>query len=219
MRRRPTTVLLLGLSSRMSRQGRLHPPLAGNLRSCFRSSFADESDSNQWMDARLQPIQVVVDEGHVSSRASACQHLLCVQMYDSQQPSTSSSILSATPYDSQQDTKVIARVHELRSQGLWSETRLPICVVPPRPKTHWDFLLEEVRWMWKDFRQERYIKRHWSKKVKARILRLLSKLLLRFRSMRWSCASIVCVPSKRALRSPRTSRSRRNACAGSSPKW
>lgn len=37
--------------------------------------------------------------------------------------------------------------------------------MPPRNKTHWDYLLEEMRWMAIDFRQERTFKRQAAKKV------------------------------------------------------
>lgn len=37
--------------------------------------------------------------------------------------------------------------------------------MPPRNKTHWDYLLEEMRWMAMDFRQERTFKRQAAKKV------------------------------------------------------
>ena len=42
---------------------------------------------------------------------------------------------------------VMARVAQLRREGLWSASTLPLCAVPPRSKTHWDYLLEEMKWM------------------------------------------------------------------------
>lgn len=60
---------------------------------------------------------------------------------------------------------MIARIGELRRQGLWNATRLPMCVEPPREKTQWDYFLEEVKWMAFDFKQERYVKRMIAKKV------------------------------------------------------
>lgn len=98
----------------------------------------------------FQPIQVLVDENPIEDI--------------DQQPSTSSSVISSL-VDSQQDAKVYQRVAELRRNGLWSSTRLPMCVEPSRPKLHWDFLLEEIIWMSTDFRQERMIKRRLAKKV------------------------------------------------------
>lgn len=59
----------------------------------------------------------------------------------------------------------MARISELRRQGMWSIDRLPMNEMPPRNKTHWDYLLEEVRWMAVDFKQERNFKRHAAKKV------------------------------------------------------
>ena len=44
-----------------------------------------------------------------------------------------------------QEATAITRIAELRRQGMWSPMTLPLCVEPPRNKTHWDYLLEEVR--------------------------------------------------------------------------
>lgn len=57
------------------------------------------------------------------------------------------------------------RIGELRKQGLWSARRPPKCHEPNRPKTHWDFLLEEMEWMANDFAQERKWKLSSSKRV------------------------------------------------------
>lgn len=59
----------------------------------------------------------------------------------------------------------MARIAELRRSGMWSNSRLPLCVEPPRNKTHWDYVLEEVKWMANDFRQERIWKRVSARKV------------------------------------------------------
>ncbi|XP_078193929.1 E1A-binding protein p400 isoform X38 [Callithrix jacchus] len=66
--------------------------------------------------------------------------------------------------DSSQDTlteqitlenQVHQRIAELRKAGLWSQRRLPKLQEAPRPKSHWDYLLEEMQWMATDFAQER----------------------------------------------------------------
>uniref|UniRef100_A0A914CQ86 Uncharacterized protein n=1 Tax=Acrobeloides nanus TaxID=290746 RepID=A0A914CQ86_9BILA len=110
-----------------------------------------------------------------------------------QQPSTSSSLTFTTSqvcpdqlnpdsfqddfnldpkdYGTQEDAKVISRIGELRRQGLWSSTRLPMCIEPAREKTHWDYLLEEVKWMSIDFKQERIFKRVAAKKMTQGIAR------------------------------------------------
>lgn len=38
---------------------------------------------------------------------------------------------------------------------MWEATRLPKVYEPPRPKCHWDFLLEEMTWLASDFEAER----------------------------------------------------------------
>uniref|UniRef100_A0A914HBN0 Uncharacterized protein n=1 Tax=Globodera rostochiensis TaxID=31243 RepID=A0A914HBN0_GLORO len=81
-----------------------------------------------------------------------------------QQPSTSSPSFSSHP-ETIQDAKIYSRIRELREAGLWSATRLPKCEDPPRRKTHWDFLLEEVRWISADFVNERKTKKELARKL------------------------------------------------------
>lgn len=46
-------------------------------------------------------------------------------------------------------------VPQLKNKGLWCPKRIPKEPEPPRIKTHWDYLLEEMAWMANDFREER----------------------------------------------------------------
>ncbi|XP_072271814.1 E1A-binding protein p400-like isoform X2 [Pyxicephalus adspersus] len=79
----------------------------------------------------------------------------------------------------EQENHIHQRITELRKEGLWSLRRLPKLMEPSRPKSHWDYLLEEMQWMAADFAQERMWKiasakkmartaaRHVSEKVKS----------------------------------------------------
>ncbi|GMR42529.1 hypothetical protein PMAYCL1PPCAC_12724, partial [Pristionchus mayeri] len=69
------------------------------------------------------------------------------------------------------EAHTMARIAELRRCGMWSSSRLPLCVEPPRNKTHWDYVLEEVKWMANDFRQERIWKRTTARKLSTTIAR------------------------------------------------
>ena len=60
---------------------------------------------------------------------------------------------------------------ELKRAGLWSEKRLPRVLEPSRPKTHWDYVLEEMAWMATDFAQER----KWKKNAAKKHARLIQK--------------------------------------------
>ena len=50
---------------------------------------------------------------------------------------------------------VIRRVAELSREGLWPGRRLPKVCERPRPRTHWDSVLQEGYWLAVDFHQER----------------------------------------------------------------
>lgn len=58
------------------------------------------------------------------------------------------------------------RIAELQREGLWSEKRLPKVAEPPRAKSHWDYLLEEMVWLAADFAQERKWKKSSARKVR-----------------------------------------------------
>lgn len=67
-----------------------------------------------------------------------------------------------------QESQVHQRISELRKEGQWSASRLPKLVEASRPKSHWDYLLEEMQWMAADFAQERRWKEAAAKKVGQR---------------------------------------------------
>lgn len=66
---------------------------------------------------------------------------------------------------------VMQRVTELQRDGLWTERRLPKIQEPPRPKAHWDYLLEEMLWLATDFAQER----KWKKAAAKKCARMVQK--------------------------------------------
>ncbi|XP_039476532.1 E1A-binding protein p400 isoform X1 [Oreochromis aureus] len=72
--------------------------------------------------------------------------------------------LSNGPNDCQ-ESQVHQRISELRKEGRWSASRLPKLVEASRPKSHWDYLLEEMQWMAADFAQERRWKEAAAKKL------------------------------------------------------
>ena len=57
------------------------------------------------------------------------------------------------------------RVAQLKQKGLWSLKKLTRYPEPSRPKSHQDYLLEEMQWLAGDFAQERRWKRALAKKV------------------------------------------------------
>ncbi|KAM6156071.1 E1A-binding protein p400 [Rhynchocyon petersi] len=69
------------------------------------------------------------------------------------------------------ENRVQQRVSELRKEGLWSPRRLPKLQEAPRPRAHWDSLLEEMQWMATDFAQERRWKVAAAKKLVRTVAR------------------------------------------------
>ncbi|XP_052418774.1 E1A-binding protein p400 isoform X2 [Carassius gibelio] len=63
------------------------------------------------------------------------------------------------------ESHVNQRIAELRKEGQWSASRLPKLQEACRPKSHWDYLLEEMQWMAADFAQERRWKMAAAKKL------------------------------------------------------
>jgi len=62
-----------------------------------------------------------------------------------------------------QEGWVVRRVAELTRDGLWPAKRMPQVAERPRPMSSWDLVLEEMKWMASDFRQERLWKKSRSK--------------------------------------------------------
>ncbi|XP_064088825.1 helicase domino-like [Macrobrachium nipponense] len=73
-----------------------------------------------------------------------------------------------------QEAYVVQRIAALRKEGLWSEKRLPKVHEPPRPKAHWDYLLEEMVWLSADFAQER----KWKKAAAKKCARMVQKYFM-----------------------------------------
>ncbi|XP_063310444.1 E1A-binding protein p400-like isoform X1 [Pelobates fuscus] len=72
---------------------------------------------------------------------------------------------ASLPKPHEQESHIHQRISELRKEGLWSLRRLPKLQEPCRPKSHWDYLLEEMQWMAADFAQERMWKLASAKKL------------------------------------------------------
>ena len=58
-------------------------------------------------------------------------------------------------YFETQAVRIENRILELQDQGLWSLRQIPRVVEPRRRKCHWDYLLEEAKWLRDDFKEER----------------------------------------------------------------
>ncbi|WFD26379.1 RNA polymerase II transcription elongation factor SpEAF [Malassezia nana] len=58
-------------------------------------------------------------------------------------------------FTEQKFIKAMARIDELKQAGHWSFRQPKRSRGPVERKTHWDFLLEEMRWLQTDFREER----------------------------------------------------------------
>lgn len=74
-------------------------------------------------------------------------------------------MISSVVFSLSKESQVHQRISELRKEGQWSASRLPKLMESSRPKSHWDYLLEEMQWMAADFAQERRWKQAAAKKV------------------------------------------------------
>lgn len=67
----------------------------------------------------------------------------------------------------QQDCRILTRIYQLQSANRWSLRQNERSVEPARPKSHWDVLLSQMKWMRTDFREERKWKLAAAKDVAA----------------------------------------------------
>ena len=68
------------------------------------------------------------------------------------------------------ETHILKRIDELKSDGKWTNQRLGKCLEPDKRKTHWDYLLDEMRWLAEDFALEKRWKQAMAKKVSLAVL-------------------------------------------------
>ena len=80
-------------------------------------------------------------------------------------PSSTSEQFKSIAECAKHEAQILQRISQLRKEGLWSIKRLPKLVEPARPKTHWDYLLDEMVWMSTDFSQERKWKINTCRKI------------------------------------------------------
>lgn len=60
-----------------------------------------------------------------------------------------------TDFQEQQDCWILTKIYQLQSANRWSLRQNERSVEATRPKAHWDVLLNHVKWMRTDFREER----------------------------------------------------------------
>ncbi|RAL05849.1 MYB and HSA domain protein [Aspergillus ibericus CBS 121593] len=58
-------------------------------------------------------------------------------------------------YQEQMDCRTLRRIYSLQNANRWPLRQLKRSVEPPREGTHWDVLLNHMKWMRTDFREER----------------------------------------------------------------
>ena len=102
----------------------------------------------------------------------------------------------------QHDCRILKRVYQLQHANRWSLRQSHRSVEPPRPSTHWDALLKQVKWLRTDFREER--------KWKVTVAHVLAC---------WCAEWVASEPVKRAALQvrPRRPRARRNADGDGAP--
>lgn len=57
--------------------------------------------------------------------------------------------------DELKSIKAITNIENLKKKNMWSQRQLKRQKTMPRTKTHWDLLLDEMKWMRTDYKEER----------------------------------------------------------------
>lgn len=91
------------------------------------------------------------------------------ELIDKSSKSVTSNYHDVRYFDGQ-TSRILGRIQELQSQGLWSLCQPRAVPEPPRRKAHWDYLLEEMKWLREDFREERKWKIAVAKQVAGWVL-------------------------------------------------
>ncbi|XP_053092059.1 E1A-binding protein p400 isoform X2 [Pangasianodon hypophthalmus] len=103
------------------------------------------------------------------SKLTASNGTTALKLSTLSQGSTTNSAQESSQDKQAEQAKLESQVHqriaELRKEGQWSASRLPKLQEASRPKSQWDYLLEEMQWMAADFAQERRWKMAAAKKL------------------------------------------------------
>lgn len=116
------------------------------------------------------PTTVMTPEQIVEKAKQVCDYIKFPLNFD--------EILIQSNVKQIQEAHVVQRIAELQRDGLWSEKRLPKVAEPPRAKSHWDYLLEEMVWLAADFAQERKWKKNSARKVLHKAKNLLYRVVM-----------------------------------------
>lgn len=115
----------------------MSPPQRGRA-AVFRDPALSATPSNKLDLERLQaaaeifPLDHLISKAHKSVRTSDWTKAL----------------------DEKETIMICNRIADLKEQGLWSLRQPEKQKAPPRPNTHWDYLLKEMEWMSTDFYEE-----------------------------------------------------------------
>ena len=99
-----------------------------------------------------------------------------------------------TDFHEQQDCRMLKRIYHLQNSNRWSLRQIERSMEPARTPTHWDMLLDQMKWMRTDFREER--------KWKVTVAKNLAE---------WCAEWIASPPEGRAMLQIRTRKSLANA--------
>lgn len=58
-------------------------------------------------------------------------------------------------YELSAQCRILKRLYQLQEKGRWPLRQYKRADEPPRPTSHWDFMLDHMKWMRTDFREER----------------------------------------------------------------
>ncbi|KAI6189549.1 hypothetical protein M3Y97_00020500 [Aphelenchoides bicaudatus] len=101
------------------------------------------------------------------ARYSICEALLVRKLIQEDLLDENKVVVPASRYNEigEKQFEIIEKIKQLRREGKWSTATLTPVEPPPRPKTHWDYLLEELAWVHKISKNERLARRFYTKKI------------------------------------------------------
>lgn len=118
-----------------------------------KSSFVTESDIEESSENSVVTMQNLNDQNITTNHKILSEKLILPSCLNGK------IRLSLEDYETaEKDAKTTLEIVKLQKQNLWNPKLIPKIPFPPRPKTQWDYVLEEMIWMANDFKQERRVK-------------------------------------------------------------
>ncbi|KAF3916848.1 hypothetical protein ABW20_dc0109680 [Dactylellina cionopaga] len=144
-----------------TRSGSISNPARMNSRSLEAQRISSVAELREQHQLQIRQQMLQHKGGSDKSKMDVFDYLTAVTASEPLQNSlaTSHKTLSTAAFQllrrEKQAIQALSEIQDLQKAGKWSLTQPAKAIEPPKQMVHWDYLLKEVKWMSKDFKEDR----------------------------------------------------------------